>query len=1330
MSDYSISAKITGDASGFTTAITKAMESLKELGKKVADSTSKISEGAKDWGLDLEKFYDKGSSIFKSFGVDIDQFASHFGASGALVAGITAVTVALQKLGAEMNEASAEIVKGTGATGDALIQLKDDMNAALVGGMSQDIKTVGTMIADINTRFGSTGEELTKLTDRFGEFATITGTDAKTAINSVADATKKWGLSNEEILPLMDQLTVASQASGASVTELLSGLKTGQAVFSQFGMSATESVALLSSLSASGVDTSTALTGLRTALANFSKEGINAKTGLEEVSNAIRNASTESEALNIAVETFGTKSGAEFVKILQSGTDSADMFMQAMLTAGGAVEQTAEASRTSKQAMTELLNSLKSTFSGFGEGVDNLLTDILDSFRNLVEWVAPVIQPIGKIFNEVFSFIGDLIKTLVSYFVEFQKRFNTVWKGVADVLQTTYEAIHKILGNVLQVVGDVFGMIFAIIDGKWEVAWLYAKRILLTFADNLANIMSWIVNIVGKGINLIIKPINVLIDGFNKVIETLNYIPGVSIPAAQKLKELGEVDFSDSWGITEALETVTKEIDDATGKSAETITANLGEVKTVSTEVAETVSAEWENAFKTMKASATSWEDKYLTQQIKLEKQALERAVELAKIEGKSEDEIYQIKKDGQAKINKLLEEQIDREKEKELAKIAEIEKITGVTEDTEALRKKIEDYYANERKQLYADDLSAFKKAEGEKAEIVRTNTKAEEAEGEKATEAKKEDYTWTIRLLQQDKERAKTEREKNEIQAEIYRLQKLQALASADINDYAKIELYYDTLINEALKEIKENIDKASEAQENLNAIVESGKVDYGEAADEGAGEQERIKRLEELFAMQTQWDNKLLAQKISMAEAERKLDNDSFEAQKYHIEKIYELKKQQLENERASALANIADTEENAELIASINRYYDNESAQLYKESLLEKEKYRKEEVIGEKSAWDKSVEKAKNAIGNIVNAYAQMTKTIANVIGKTIQGAINIVGKLWSGFTKALDFNPDDALLGLLEFEDKILSFFYDVLPQIPSFLASALQSVASLLDTLFEAIDFDGLFDSIADGLSAVLKKLPSIIQKAVPKLLTAMKSLAKSFIKLLPDLLKVGMELVKALFVEIPKFMATELPSLISGLYPVIMQLLDELPTILEQFVTGLTDLIVNLLKDPDKLLDMVFKIIDVIIKIPAMLLENSGKIVGAFIEAIPQLLAKIFVELPRMIGEAIRNVLQGVGKFFSWVWDGIKGLFGFENGTNSAPKGLAVVGEAGPELVNFKGGEQVINNRNTQKLLSDTGKGSVTINNSFYNTADTSAYQIMRQLNQQRRELAFNGVL
>ena len=40
-----------------------------------------------------------------------------------------------------------------------------------------------------------------------------------------------------------------------------------------------------------------------------------------------------------------------------------------------------------------------------------------------------------------------------------------------------------------------------------------------------------------------------------------------------------------------------------------------------------------------------------------------------------------------------------------------------------------------------------------------------------------------------------------------------------------------------------------------------------------------------------------------------------------------------------------------------------------------------------------------------------------------------------------------------------------------------------------------------------------------------------------------------------------------------------------------------------------------------------------------------------------------------------------IAAIPGFATGTNNAPRGLAVVGERGPELVRFNGGEQVIPN-------------------------------------------------
>ena len=89
-----------------------------------------------------------------------------------------------------------------------------------------------------------------------------------------------------------------------------------------------------------------------------------------------------------------------------------------------------------------------------------------------------------------------------------------------------------------------------------------------------------------------------------------------------------------------------------------------------------------------------------------------------------------------------------------------------------------------------------------------------------------------------------------------------------------------------------------------------------------------------------------------------------------------------------------------------------------------------------------------------------------------------------------------------------------------------------------------------------------------------------------------------------------------------------------------------------------------------------------------------------------------------------------LDGVFGYANGTNSAPSGLAIVGEAGPELVKFRGGEQVLNNRNTQKLIAEKGNAGSTFNVNFYETKDTTAFAMMSQLKQYQQQMVFNGVL
>lgn len=100
-----------------------------------------------------------------------------------------------------------------------------------------------------------------------------------------------------------------------------------------------------------------------------------------------------------------------------------------------------------------------------------------------------------------------------------------------------------------------------------------------------------------------------------------------------------------------------------------------------------------------------------------------------------------------------------------------------------------------------------------------------------------------------------------------------------------------------------------------------------------------------------------------------------------------------------------------------------------------------------------------------------------------------------------------------------------------------------------------------------------------------------------------------------------------------------------------------------------------------------------SGAIRGA--ESFSDALANILDKLSDMLLNAAFDALfkpssNGVGGgLFGGIFNNIGSLIpGFAKGTNNAPRGLAVVGENGPELVRFRGGEQVIPNH---KLTAPT---------------------------------------
>lgn len=443
--------------------------------------------------------------------------------------------------------------------------------------------------------------------------------------------------------------------------------------------------------------------------------------------------------------------------------------------------------------------------------------------------------------------------------------------------------------------------------------------------------------------------------------------------------------------------------------------------------------------------------------------------------------------------------------------------------------------------------------------------------------------------------------------------------------------------------------------------------------------------------------EWEKKLFQQTIERLEEEKQAmleskafaemsAEDKYRIEKAYNDKLYELNLQRIQEERENALKSVEDSANAEEEKKRIMDYYQN----------LIKDNAKKYSTSMEKAGEEASKGFAKG-FKNVLNEVSNIMQRIGKVIGKMFSGAKGGLGKLF-------DLNPDTALEGLLKLEDKILTFFMETLPKIPQFIASALQSVSVMLSTIKLNID--------KKQIKAMIKNIMATVKMFVPDILKVGLEIAREIVEGLAEGIKENAGLIGQVLNDMAQILAQYLP-------PVVLAIIDAI----SKFISAIPD---------SAIMSLVNGAIDLVIKLASALINNAVAIAEKLIPALFEIILQLFKKLPEILKTVLWEVIKGLGKVASFIWEGVKKLFGFETGTNNAPKGLALVGEAGPELVNFKGGERVLNARNTQRALEGATSGNAgnTFNVTFNNLQDTSAYAMMSQLRQYNRSLAINGVI
>lgn len=531
------------------------------------------------------------------------------------------------------------------------------------------------------------------------------------------------------------------------------------------------------------------------------------------------------------------------------------------------------------------------------------------------------------------------------------------------------------------------------------------------------------------------------------------------------------------------------------------------------------------------------------------------------------------------------------------------------------------------------------------------------------------------------------------------------------------------------------------------------------------------------EKTYKKFSEWDIKLLQQRLE------DLDEWSDEYSRINVELIEQERKKALEADTTGA-----ETEK-------INKFYNKK---------IEKEHERSE---------DAKRNHVKETVAKVAQFMKNMAKNVINVFKKIISSVKKIVSAAFNILKKLVDINIDNMLDAMLEFEDGILTFFVETMPRLPSFIASAIESIKVLFATLKNYIKAETISDILFNMLTQLSEALPGLMSD----LLGMVEELINGVIDGLVRWLDAdGIQTILNLILKIQSTINNIITNNLDKIVDMLANHIDDFANFFAEFMTNtnktLPKIFESILKLVMSLIEMIGKIfqnkefinsfIEAIKNIITLAIEYIPKLMPVIVDAIVAIIQAIVPELPKLIlfivkaiNEAIPKVLSSIvsglatiiSEIFkaiftpefwqdvlSGLWEGIKGafssigdvgeavgsavgghnvtgsgwgdiglavatggistlgkLFGWwATGTNAVPRGLSIVGEAGPELVNFRGGEQILNSHNTQKALENMGGNTNNFNVTFNNMQDTSAYAMIQQLKQYNREMAINGII
>lgn len=482
---------------------------LQEVNVKLKSGAAQIEEYAKKVESFGKKTKEIGTSLTKN-----------------VTAPIAAVGTAAYTAWMAVDAAYDNIAVGTGSTGEALSKLQENFDNVFSNNHFES-SDVSNAIADINTRFGFTGDVLEETSEKFLKFASVNKTDVSSAVALVSRAMGDANIPASEYSSVLDSLTTASQASGISIDSLTGNITKYGAPMRALGYTTAESIAIFASWEKAGVNTEIAFSGMKKAISTFSAEGKDAKVEFKKTLEEIKKCPDIASATTKAIEVFGTKAGPDLADAIQGGRFEFEEMLALVESSGGQLEATFDATQSPADKAKVALNNLTLAGSQLGdviqtalgpvfEMIAELLKDFTGWFKNLNPEIKQMIVLVGGIalaIGPLLVLIGALAGP-VSTALKLFANFKLALFGAAEQAGAIGTVMSGLTGPIMIIIGIIALVTAAIID-------LYNNN--KEFRENVSEMISNFMEIIQTFWNSFLSPIltavkDILLDIWNNAI--------------------------------------------------------------------------------------------------------------------------------------------------------------------------------------------------------------------------------------------------------------------------------------------------------------------------------------------------------------------------------------------------------------------------------------------------------------------------------------------------------------------------------------------------------------------------------------------------------------------------------------------------------------------------------------------------------------------------------------------------------------------------------------------------------------------------------------------